>query len=131
MITGLTWLIGFQAAGRDSSCGSPTCRCPGRCSGCSCCSSSSACAATATTARSCAPEPRCCATSSLFFVPAGVGVVVYLSVLGRDALPIAVAMLGSWFLGLVVVAWTAEGLERLLGRPRDDLGDLGDLGETA
>lgn len=67
----------------------------------------------------------------LFFVPAGVGVVVYLSVLGRDALPIAVAMLGSWFLGLVVVGWTAEGLERLLGRPRDDLGDLGDLGETA
>lgn len=62
----------------------------------------------------------------LFFVPAGVGVVVYLSVLGRDALPIAVAMLGSWFLGLFVVAWTAEGLERLLGRPRDDLGDLGE-----
>lgn len=59
----------------------------------------------------------------LFFVPAGVGVVVYLSVLGRDALPIAVAMLGSWLLGLVVVGWTAQGLERLLGRPRDDLGE--------
>lgn len=57
----------------------------------------------------------------LFFVPAGVGVVAYLGVLGRDAVPIAVAMLGSWLLGLVVVGWTAVGLERLLGRPRDDL----------
>jgi holin-like protein len=57
----------------------------------------------------------------LFFVPAGVGVVAYLGVLGRDWLPITVAMLGSWALGLVVVGWTAVALERLLGRPRDDL----------
>lgn len=57
----------------------------------------------------------------LFFVPAGVGIVVYLSVVGRDALPIAVAMLGSWLAGLAVVAWSAVGLERLLGQPRDDL----------
>lgn len=61
----------------------------------------------------------------LFFVPAGVGVVAYLSVLGHDALPIAVAMLGSWLLGLVAVGWTAVGLERLLGRPRDDLPEAG------
>jgi holin-like protein len=54
-------------------------------------------------------------------VPAGVGVVAYLGVLGRDWLPITVAMLGSWALGLVVVGWTAVALERLLGRPRDDL----------
>lgn len=69
----------------------------------------------------------------LFFVPAGVGVVAYLSVLGDDALPIGVAMLGSWLLGLAVVGWTAVGLERLLGRPRDDLADdlLDDLGEPA
>lgn len=58
----------------------------------------------------------------LFFVPAGVGVVVYLGLLGREALPIGVALLGSWLLGLAVVGWTAQGLERLLGRPRDDLG---------
>ncbi len=57
----------------------------------------------------------------LFFVPAGVGIVVYLSVVGRDALPIAVAMLGSWLAGLAVVGWSAVGLERLLGQPRDDL----------
>lgn len=58
----------------------------------------------------------------LFFVPAGVGVVVYLGLIGREALPIGVAMLGSWLLGLAVVGWTAVALERLLGKPRDDLG---------
>lgn len=57
----------------------------------------------------------------LFFVPAGVGIVVYLGVLRDHALPIAAAVLGSWLIGLVVVAWTAVGLERLLGKPRDDL----------
>lgn len=67
----------------------------------------------------------------LFFVPAGVGVVAYLSVLGHDALPIGVAMVGSWLLGLVAVGWTAVGLERLLGRPRDDLpGHLPEAGTT-
>lgn len=59
----------------------------------------------------------------LLFVPAGVGVVAYLGVLGRDALPIGVALVGSWLLGLAVVGWTAVVLERLLGRPRDDLPD--------
>lgn len=57
----------------------------------------------------------------LFFVPAGVGVVTSLAVLRDDALPIAVAMLGSWLLGLVVIGWVAVGTERLLGWPRDDL----------
>ena len=46
---------------------------------------------------------------------------VDLGVLGEDALPIGVAIVGSWFLGLVVVGWSAAALERLLGRPRDDL----------
>ncbi|MBM9460965.1 CidA/LrgA family protein [Nocardioides sp. zg-536] len=59
----------------------------------------------------------------LFFVPAGVGVVAYLALLGREAVPITVAMLGSWVLGLLVVAWTAVALERLLGKRRDDLGE--------
>ncbi|GAA4813971.1 CidA/LrgA family protein [Nocardioides caeni] len=63
----------------------------------------------------------------LLFVPAGVGVVAYLGVLGDDAVPIVVAIVGSWLIGLVVVGWTAVGLERLLGRPRDDLPDLPDL----
>lgn len=57
----------------------------------------------------------------LLFVPAGVGVVAWLGVLGDDAVPIVVAILGSWFIGLVVVGWSAVGLERLLGKPRDDL----------
>ena len=57
----------------------------------------------------------------LFFVPAGVGVVAYLGVLGDDWLPITVAMLGSWLLALAVVGWTAVSLERLFGQPRDDL----------
>ncbi|WP_110180391.1 CidA/LrgA family protein [Nocardioides solisilvae] len=48
----------------------------------------------------------------LFFVPAGVGVVVYLGVLRDDALPIAVALAGSWLAGLLVVGWTVA----LLGR---------------
>jgi putative effector of murein hydrolase LrgA (UPF0299 family) len=60
----------------------------------------------------------------LFFVPAGVGVVLYLGLIGREALPIGVAMLGSWLLGLAAVGWTAVALERLLGRPRDDLGTV-------
>lgn len=64
----------------------------------------------------------------LFFVPAGVGVVVWLSVLREDAGPIAVAVLGSWLLGLATVGWTAVALERLLGRPRDDLPDGGAAG---
>ena len=57
----------------------------------------------------------------LFFIPAGVGVVAYLTVLGGEALPIAVSLLVSWLLGLAFVGWVAVGLERLLGRPRDDL----------
>ncbi|WP_183093074.1 CidA/LrgA family protein [Nocardioides stalactiti] len=56
----------------------------------------------------------------LFFIPAGVGIVASFGVIGADWLPILVAMLGSWFLGLAVVGWTSTGLERLLGQPRDD-----------
>lgn len=48
----------------------------------------------------------------LFFVPAGVGVVVYLGLLRADAVPIAVALTGSWLAGLVVAA----GLMTVLGR---------------
>ena len=48
----------------------------------------------------------------LLFVPAGVGVVAYVAVLREDALPITVAMLGSWLAGLLVVGWTARLLTR-------------------
>lgn len=57
----------------------------------------------------------------LLFVPAGVGIVAYLATLRADALPIAVALVGSWLLGLLAVGWCAVGLERLTGRPHDDL----------
>ncbi|KAB2808393.1 CidA/LrgA family protein [Pimelobacter simplex] len=65
----------------------------------------------------------------LFFVPAGVGIVVYLGMLRDHALPIAASLLGSWLIGLAVVGWTAVGLERLLGKPHDDL--PGTAGEEA
>lgn len=51
----------------------------------------------------------------LLFVPAGVGVVGYLTVIREDALPISVAMLGSWLAGLLVVGWTARLLTRAPG----------------
>ncbi|MEI5675383.1 MULTISPECIES: CidA/LrgA family protein [unclassified Nocardioides] len=44
----------------------------------------------------------------LLFVPAGAGVVGYLSVLREDALPVTVALVGSWVLGLAVVGWTVS-----------------------
>ena len=46
----------------------------------------------------------------LLFVPAGVGVVVYLGVLREEALPIGVALVGSWLAGLLVVGWSAAWL---------------------
>ena len=52
----------------------------------------------------------------LYFVPAGVGVIVYVAVLRDDALPIGVALLGSWVLGLAVVGWGTVLLSRLLPR---------------
>jgi putative effector of murein hydrolase LrgA (UPF0299 family) len=52
----------------------------------------------------------------LLFVPAGVGIVVYLGTIRHDALPITVALLGSWLAGLAVVGWTTVLLERALDR---------------
>jgi len=50
----------------------------------------------------------------LLFIPAGVGVIVYLDAIRDNAAPIVGAMLVSWFLGLALVAWTVVALERLL-----------------
>lgn len=52
----------------------------------------------------------------LLFVPAGVGIVVYLDTIRHDALPIAVGLVGSWLAGLAVVGWTTVLLERTLDR---------------
>jgi len=48
----------------------------------------------------------------LFFVPAGAGVLVYLSLLRRHALPVVVGLLGSWVLAVAVVGWTVVLLAR-------------------
>jgi len=50
----------------------------------------------------------------LLFIPAGVGVIVYLDAIRDNAVPIVGAMLISWFVGLALVAWTVVALERLL-----------------
>lgn len=50
----------------------------------------------------------------LLFIPAGVGVVVYLDEIRDDAVPLVSALLVSWFVGLAVVAWLVLGLEKAL-----------------
>jgi holin-like protein len=47
---------------------------------------------------------------SLLFVPAGVGVVTQLDVLGRNWLPVTVAIVVSTILGLGVTAWLMQKL---------------------
>ncbi|WP_110240941.1 CidA/LrgA family protein [Nocardioides gilvus] len=44
----------------------------------------------------------------LFFVPAGVGVIAHAAVLRQEALPITVALVGSWLAGLLVVGWIVQ-----------------------
>ena len=44
----------------------------------------------------------------LFFVPAGVGVVVYLGVLRDDAWPVTVSLVGSWLAGMLAVGWIVQ-----------------------
>lgn len=48
----------------------------------------------------------------LFFVPAGVGVIAFGSTLRSDALPLGLALVGSWLAGIAAVAWTATLLVR-------------------
>lgn len=57
---------------------------------------------------------------SLLFVPAGVGVMLHLSLVAREWLPIAAALLGSAVLTVAVTALVLQGAGRLLhrtGRP--------------
>lgn len=49
---------------------------------------------------------------SLLFVPAGVGVVLFLRELAQDGAAILVAILLSTWLGLAVTAWVAERLAK-------------------
>ena len=56
---------------------------------------------------------------SLLFVPAGVGVMVHFELIGREWLPILVALAVSTLLGLVISGWTMQ----LAGRLSDGDGD--------
>ena len=53
----------------------------------------------------------------LFIVP-GVGVVAYGAVIGADWLPIVVALVGSWVLGLATIGLSAQALTRWAPRSR-------------
>lgn len=48
----------------------------------------------------------------LLFVPAGVGIVVYLHRIAEDAWPLALGLWGSWLIGFVVTALVASVLLR-------------------
>lgn len=58
---------------------------------------------------------------SLLFIPAGVGVVMYLGAIREDALAIAAALVVSTLGGLAATAWVAERVARWQERaPRDE-----------
>jgi len=50
---------------------------------------------------------------SLFFVPAGVGVVTYLTLIRKEWLPITVALVGSTLITLTVTALGMQALARV------------------
>jgi holin-like protein len=52
---------------------------------------------------------------ALFFVPAGVGVMVYADLISREWLPISVALVLSTFFVMAVTGW----VEQLLSRRRE------------
>lgn len=52
---------------------------------------------------------------SMLFVPAGVGVVGHLGVIGHQAFPIAAAIIGSTILALIAGAFTFTLVARLTG----------------
>lgn len=54
----------------------------------------------------------------LLFVPAGVGIVAHLGLLRAEAVPVSVALVGSWLLGLVAVAATFALFSRSLRESR-------------
>ena len=120
MITGLAWLVGFQLAGEyvSQALDLPV---PGQVIGMLLCFVWLRFRRTPDDAAVVRAATSLLAHLQLLFVPAGVGVVVYLRMIGDHAVPIALAMAVSWFLGLVVVGWTAVLLERALGKDSDDL----------
>ncbi|MEX0760268.1 MAG: CidA/LrgA family protein [Tistlia sp.] len=62
---------------------------------------------------------------SLLFVPAGVGVMLHLSLIGREWLPIAAALIGSAVITVAVTALVLQGASRLLRRAEHSAADSG------
>ena len=60
---------------------------------------------------------------SLFFVPAGVGIVAHLPLLGQHGVGLAVAIAGSTLLAIAVGALAFTWVARLLNTPADEGGD--------
>lgn len=54
----------------------------------------------------------------LLYVPVGVGVVAYLSVLGASVVPVGLGLVASWLVGLLVTASVTALLLRLTGQKR-------------
>ena len=54
----------------------------------------------------------------LLFVPAGVGLIVYLDTLRDDVLPLAAGLWLSWLVGLAVTGGVVVALDRLTTRGR-------------
>jgi holin-like protein len=52
---------------------------------------------------------------SLFFVPAGAGIVAYVALIRREWLPLSAALVGSTTLAMAVTALTMQGLIRAKG----------------
>ena len=61
---------------------------------------------------------------SLLFVPAGVGVMVHLELLGTDLWPLSVALLGSTLLTVVVTALVMVFLQKAAPENRSDEGEV-------
>lgn len=53
----------------------------------------------------------------LLFIPAGVGIMLYLGRIADDAWPLALGLWGSWLIGFVVTALVASALLRTVKDP--------------
>lgn len=53
----------------------------------------------------------------LFFVPAGVGVVVHVGLLRAEGLPVTLSLVGSWLAGLLAVGWIVQAALRFRPTP--------------
>jgi holin-like protein len=60
---------------------------------------------------------------SLLFVPAGVGVMLHLGLIGAEILPISVALIGSTLITVAVTATLMQWLNREVATPESGDGD--------